>query len=70
MMIKIVVLLLLVTMPSQVICGLHQVAEFNCQFKPIGYYIITWTVNVSSGIKKGESGITTTLENQILHLNI
>ena len=45
MMIKIVILLLLVTensMPSQVICGLHQVAEFNCQFKPIGYYIITY----------------------------
>ena len=43
-------------------------AEFNCQFKPIGDYTITWTVNVSSGINDGKSGITTTLENRMLHL--
>ena len=57
-------------MSSQVICGLHQVAEFNCQFKPIGDYMIMWTVNnVSSSINDGESGITTTLEHRMLHLN-
>ena len=73
MIIKVVILLLLATedsMSSQVICGLHQVAEFNCQFKPIGDYTITWTINnVSTGINDGKSGITTTLENQMLHLN-
>ena len=73
MIIKVVILLLLATedsMSSQVICGLHQVAEFNCQFKPIGDYTIMWTVNnISSVINDGESGITTTLENQMLHLN-
>ena len=73
MIIKVVILLLLATessMSSQVICGLHQVAEFNCQFKPIGDYSIMWTVNnISSGINNGESGITTTLENEMLHLN-
>ena len=74
---KIVVLLLLATensLPSQlqtqVICGLHQVAEFNCQFKLQEVYAIRWTVNnMSSDINKEGSGITTTFEHRMLHLN-
>ena len=74
MIIKVVILLLLATessMSSQVICGLHQVAEFSCQFKPIGDYSIMWTVNNISlnNIIKERSQITTTFEHRMLHLN-